>query len=114
MRAVTVLIVPAALALALGACAPKPASQTVSSSQAGQVSSVYFGTVTALQAVDIAPNSTRLGAITGAIIGGAAGSTIGSSTAANVAGAAAGAAAGGAAGGGLQSTNRQRGILLPL
>ena len=78
MRAATVLTVPAALALVLGACAPKPASQTVSGNQVGQVSSVYFGTVTALRAVDIAPGSTRLGAITGAIIGGAAGSTIGS------------------------------------
>src|SRR6187399_1952083 len=108
MRAALILGVSAALTLSVGACAPKPASQTVN--QAGQVNPVYFGTITALQPVDIRPGQTRIGAITGAVIGGAAGSTIGSSTAANVAGAAAGAAAGGAAGGAAQGSSRTRGI----
>lgn len=108
MRAAVFLGVSAALTLSLGACATTPASQTVN--QAGQVNTVYFGTITALQQVDIRPGQTRVGAITGAIIGGAAGSTIGSSTAANVAGAAAGAAAGGAAGGAAQGASRTRGI----
>jgi outer membrane lipoprotein SlyB len=108
MRAATILTIPLALLLPLGGCAESPNS--VSSAEANTVQSVYFGTITALQGVDIRPGQTRIGAITGAIIGGAAGSTLGSSTAANVAGAAAGATVGGAAGSAVQGADRRNGI----
>jgi outer membrane lipoprotein SlyB len=109
MRAATILAaIPVALMLPLAGCAEPPNS--VSRADANTVQSVYFGTIVNLQAVDIRPGQTRVGAITGAIIGGAAGSTLGSSTAANVAGAAAGATVGGAAGSAVQGADRRNGV----
>ena len=108
MRAALTLAIPLTLMLPLVGCAEPPNS--VSRADANTVQSVYFGTITNLQAVDIRPGQTRIGAITGAIIGGAAGSTLGSSTAANVAGAAAGATVGGAAGSAVQGADRRNGI----
>jgi outer membrane lipoprotein SlyB len=103
MRAVTILAIPLALLLPLGGCAESPNS--VSRSEANTVQSVYFGTITRLDAVNIS-GQTRLGAITGAIIGGATGAIAGSSPGATVGGAAAGAAVGGAAG----ASERRNGV----
>jgi outer membrane lipoprotein SlyB len=108
MRTATILAIPLVLVLPLGGCA-EPAN-SVSSTEANTVQSVYFGTIINLQAMEIRPGQTRIGAITGAIIGGAAGSTLGSSTAANVAGAAAGATVGGAAGSAAQGADRRNGV----
>lgn len=109
MKTTVILALPLALLLPLGACETAPGG-SVSTRDANTVQSVYFGTITALNAVDIRPGSTRVGAITGAIIGGAVGSTVGNSTAANVAAGAAGAAAGGAAGSAAQGASRRNGI----
>ena len=109
MKTPILLAIPLALLLPLGACETAPGGN-VSQRDANTVQPVYFGTISNLQAVDIRPGSTRVGAITGAIIGGAAGSTVGGSTAGNVAGAAAGAAAGGAAGSAVQGTSRRNGV----
>jgi outer membrane lipoprotein SlyB len=103
MRAALILAIPLTLMLPLGGCAEPPNS--VSRSEANTVQSVYFGTITNLQAINIG-GQTRLGAITGAIIGGATGAIAGSSAGATVGGAAAGAAVGGAAG----ASERRNGV----
>lgn len=103
-----------ALATGLGACAPKNSVSTLPSNQAGQVVPVQFGTIMAIEAVNIRPGQTRLGMISGAVLGGAAGSQIGNSTSSSIAGAAAGAVAGGAVGSGAQGASRTGGMELTL
>ena len=103
MRAATTLAIPLALLLPLGGCTEPPNS--VSRSEANTVQSVYFGSITGLQGVNI-QGQGRLGAITGAIIGGTAGAAAGSSVGAAAGGAAAGAAVGGAAG----ASERRNGV----
>ena len=103
MRAATILAIPLVLLLPLGGCAQS--TNSVSRSEANTVTSVYFGTITGLQAVNI-QGQARLGAITGAIIGGATGAIAGSSPGATVGGAAGGAAVGGAAG----ASERRNGV----
>jgi len=113
-RKAVALSVPLVTLLVVTGCTPTPSPTSFSRGEANTVMSVQFGTITAIQPVDIRPGQTRVGTIAGAVIGGVAGSRIGSSTAANVVGGVAGATAGGAVGSAIQGSARTNGVELVL
>jgi len=88
----------AAMAIALTGCANSYGANTVTPGAAGQASTVYAATVTAVREIQIRPDNSIVGAATGAVLGGIAGSTLGGGDKAQTAGGVAGAVLGGVAG----------------
>ncbi|MFM2319094.1 MAG: hypothetical protein RLZZ215_1715 [Pseudomonadota bacterium] len=85
-------------AVSLASCsAPAPSSNVYSTTQAGTLQEVQFGTVVAVRSVSIQQNSSETGQVAGGIIGGVAGSDLGQGKG-QVVGSVAGAVAGGAIG----------------
>lgn len=76
---------------------PAPSSNIYSTTQAGTLQEVQFGTVVAVRPVSIQQNSSETGQVAGGIIGGVAGSDLGQGKG-QVVGSVAGAVAGGAIG----------------
>lgn len=86
-----------ALSVMLSACTNPPSGNTYSTTEAGKMQDVQFGTVVSVRDVMIEQNSTDTGQVTGAMIGGVAGSEVGKGKG-KVVGSIAGAVAGGAIG----------------
>lgn len=105
-------------ALLLNGCATNNtlSADTFSASQAKQIQTVTFGTLTSVRPVTIqgGDNNNIIGTLSGAVIGGLLGSTIGGGSGRNL-GAAAGAVAGGVVGQGVQSMmSRSEGVELEI
>ncbi|MFZ1342850.1 glycine zipper 2TM domain-containing protein [Thiothrix eikelboomii] len=81
----------------LAACTAAPSSNRYSTTQAGTLQEVQFGTVLAVRPVMIEQNSSETGQVAGGIIGGVAGSEVGQGKG-QIVGSVAGAVAGSAIG----------------
>ena len=68
------------LPLALLACSSTPSSNTYTSSQAGILQEVQFGTVAGVRTITIEADNADAGKLAGGLIGGGAGSTVGQGT----------------------------------
>lgn len=109
-RPLSALVAGALLGLAVGVagCASSRAGNVYSRDQARSAQTVTWGTVQAIQPVQIEGSRSHVGTAAGAVIGGLAGSTVGGGTGrkvATVAGAVAGGVAGAAAEEGVTRAN---------
>ncbi|MEZ5450812.1 MAG: hypothetical protein R3E89_18215 [Thiolinea sp.] len=96
-RLLLVLLLPTSAAW-LSGCSVAPASSVYSTTQAGTLQDVKFGTVISVRNIMIEHNSSETGQVAGGIIGGVAGSEVGEGKG-KIVGSVAGAVAGGAIGG---------------
>lgn len=85
------------MAATLAGCTAAPSSNRYSTTQAGTLQEVQFGTVVAVRPVMIEQNSSETGQLAGGIIGGVAGSEVGQGKG-QIVGSVAGAVAGSAIG----------------
>jgi outer membrane lipoprotein SlyB len=92
-----VLVLSLATSYYLTGCTAAPSSNRYSTTQAGTLQEVQFGTVVAVRPVMIEQNSSETGQVAGGIIGGVAGSEVGQGKG-QIVGSVAGAVAGSAIG----------------